>query len=226
MKSSAVSAFYLDDKEFRNAVDLAASNDIWLPGRVKALDNMFVCYSGYSQDNMLAMSEIMKDSLRKEKKAYIYEFNILSNRQDVYVREEYSEMVDGVDLTRCDKVILENMHKAAMADGIEFPDVETMRGAHPILDKASFFNAVAENPNILLAGKNHGILPNCNYYRLPYVDNGKEYALLFILDKDAIEQNKHDCTNVTIKLTKRVMVEFPMLSKDSTSKSTNDELET
>lgn len=220
MKSSAVSAFYLNDKEFRNAVDLVASNDIWLPGKVKALENMFICYSGYSQDNMLAMGEIMRDSLRQDKKAYIYEFNILSDRQDVYVRQNVSETVDGIDLTRCDKVILEDMYKSALADDLGLPEVMTTRGANKILDKATFFNAVAENPEVLLSAKRHGVLPNCLYYRLPYVSNGREYALLFILDKKAIERNKHDCTNVTIKLTKRVMVEFPMLENCNIAEGT------
>ena len=215
MKSSAVSAFYLDDKEFRNAVDLVATNDIWLPGNVKALEDMFICYSGYSQDNMLAMAEIMKDSIKHDKKAYIYEFNIVSERQDIYVRQEISETVDGIDLTRCDKVILEDMYKAALADDLGLPEVMIMRGANKILDKSLFFNAIVEKPEVLLSAKKHGILPKCLYYRIPYVSNGREYALLFILDKKAIETNKHNCTKVTIKLTKRVMVDFPMLTSEA-----------
>ena len=212
MKSSAVSAFYLDEKEFANAKTLEAANNIWLPGNIKPASDFFICYSGYSQDNMLAMSELMKDSISKGKKAYIYEFNVLSERQNVYVRHSEAKTIDAIDLTRCDKAILEDLYLAAMAEKINFGDVETMRGENKMLDKASFFNAIVENPEILKAGKAHGILKNCKYYRITYVTGGREYALLFIMDKEAIEVNKHNCCNVTIKLTKRVLVEFPMFN--------------
>ena len=210
MKSSAVSAFYLDENEFQNARTLEASNDIWMPGNITSPEGMFVCYSGYSQDNMLAMSEIMRDSISKGKKAYIYEFNVVSDRQDVYVRYEDAKEIDAIDLTRCDKAILDDLYKAAQIDKFDLGSVESKRGQNVTLDKTEFFNAIAEKPEILLAAKKHGVLPKCNYYRISYVVDNKEYALLFILAKSSIETNKHNCCNVTIKLTKRVLVEFPM----------------
>ncbi len=210
MKSKAVSSVYLDDNELKTVLKIEASNDTWLPGHAKPLDDCFVCYSGYSQDNMLAMSEAMQEAQKQNKKAFIYEFMVESDRNEMYVDAEQAPLVDGIDLARCDKSVLEQITDAAADNGIDIREqVTTMRGKNPMLDKLSLFNALAEQPEILrIASKT--VLPKCRYYKLSYSHDGRGYALLYIMDKGAIEMDKNGCVNVTLKLTNRKLLEFPM----------------
>jgi hypothetical protein len=211
MKSKVVGTIYLTEKELKDSMSVNASNDVWLPVGLKALPEAFVGYSGYSQDNMLAMSESMRQAVTKGKKSYIFEFNVESDSSEIYVTVDALPITDSIDLGRCDKVILESIYQLAIDNG--FTDAEnakTKRGGRNTIDNNLLYCFLAANPIVMRIAKESGLIPKLRNYRLPYAVDGKAYVMLYILDPSCIETTKHGICYVTIKVTKRVVLMFPM----------------
>jgi hypothetical protein len=213
MKSKVVGTVYLTDSEFNDAMSINASNNVWLPDGLNPLEGYFVGYSGYSQDNMLAMSESMTQAVTQGKKAYIYEFNVESSSSEIYVTDDALKEADSIDLGRCDKSILEAIYKLAIENGyVEAIKALTHRGGRETIDNTLLFAFLAENPVVLKIAKDSGMMPSLRNFRLPYGVGGKAYVLTYILDPSCIETTKHGICYVTVKVTKRVVLMFPMFS--------------
>jgi hypothetical protein len=213
MKTKVVGTIYLTEKEFKDAMSVSASNDSWLPSGLNPLTDAFVGYSGYSQDNMLAMSESMSEAVTLGKKAYIYEFNVESSSSEIYVTEEALPMADSIDLGRCDKVILESIYKLAIDNG--YKDVEKskiQRGGRDTIDNNLLYCFLAANPIVMRLAKESGLMPKLRNFRLPYGVSGKAYVMSYIIDPSCIETTNHGICYVTIKVTKRVVLMFPMFN--------------
>jgi hypothetical protein len=211
MKTKVVGTIYLSEQEFESAMSVDASNDSWLPSGLNTLADSFVGYSGYSQDNMLAMSESMSQAVSQGKKAYIYEFNVVSSRSEIYVTEEALPMVDSIDLGRCDKVILESIYKLAVEKGYnDVKKAKIQRGGRDTIDNNLLYCFLAANPIVMRIAKEIGLMPKLRNFRLPYGVLGKAYVMLYIIDPSCIETTNHGICYITIKVIKRVVLMFPM----------------
>tara|TARA_Y100001934_G_C12374039_1_gene788099 strand:+ start:792 stop:1460 length:669 start_codon:yes stop_codon:yes gene_type:complete len=219
MKSMLMSAVYLSEREFNTAALIEASNSIWYPGKAKPLEGAFLCYGGYSQNNMSAASSITEHALKssKKKKAYIYEFDIESKLNEVYVHDTPAlrETVDIIDLARCDKSLLEEMAEKFEAEGYKVhSSSKSDKRTSERLDKGNFFNFICENPEVIRIIKSEDLLPNVKAVRVTYSHEGKAYVLVYVLDRSIVVADSLGLTHVTIKLDKRVVLDFPMFEED------------